>query len=122
MSYNLHFWKYKDGVRLNHQKVCKRLSAGQAVEGLELIPIPEIISAIETAFKVGWDRPDKETWEGGDRGVFQVFTTPQFFRFDLYGLEAGDIERLLEIGKTFDCPMYDPQKGKRYDDGSEPEV
>jgi len=33
-----------------------------------------------------------------------------------------DIKRLLDIGKSFDCPLYEAQKGKRYDDGTEPEV
>lgn len=74
------------------------------------------------AFRVGWERVDDETWEGGERGIFQVFTTPQSFGFRIYGLEAVDIKRLLDIGKSFDCPLYEAQKGKRYDDGTEPEV
>ena len=115
MSYDLDFWKYKEGIRLNHQKVYERLSNGDQVDGLETLPIPEIIAAVSSAFSAGWEHPDKETWEGGDRGIFQVFTTPQFFRFDCYGMEDEDTNRLIEIGKNFGCPLYDPQVGKRYD-------
>jgi hypothetical protein len=85
------------------------------VDGLETLPIPEIVTAVNGAFSVGWEHSDEESWEGGDRGVFQIFTTTQFFRFDLYGMEDEDINRLIEIGKNFDCPLYDPQVGKRYD-------
>ena len=42
MSYDIDFWKYKDGVRMNHQKVYERLCKGEQVEGLETLPIPEL--------------------------------------------------------------------------------
>jgi hypothetical protein len=117
MSYDLDFWKYKDGTRLQHQEVYERLSNGDQVDGLEPLPIPEIIAAVTSAFSAGWEHSDEETWEGGDRGTFQIFTTPQFFRFDCYGMEDQDMNRLIEIGISFGCPLYDPQVGKWYDSG-----
>ena len=91
MSYDIDFWKYKDGVRLDHQKVYQRLSNGEQVDGLETLPIAEIVAAVNSAFSMGWEHPDEESWESGDR-AFQIFTTPQFVRFDCYGLEDKDID------------------------------
>jgi hypothetical protein len=54
---------------------------------------------VKSAFSIGWDHPDEESWEGGDRGMFQIFTTLQFFRFDCYGMEDEDTDRLIEIAK-----------------------
>ena len=116
MSYDIDFWRYEKGIRLNHQEVYERLSDGQHVNGLENLPISEITAAVKTAF-ADWERPDEETWDGGDRGSFQMFTTPQFFRFDLYRVEDVDVNRLIEIATTFGCPLYDPQAGKRFDGG-----
>lgn len=114
MSYDISFWRYRAGARLNHQTVYERLSSGQHVDGLETLPISEITATVQAAFS-NWEHSDEETWDGGDRGIFQVFTTPQFFRFDLYGVDDGDIDRLIEIAGSFGCPLYDPQKGKRND-------
>ena len=114
MSYDIDFWRYKEGVRLNHQKVYERLSNGHHVDGLETLPIPEITAAVKAAFS-NWEHPDEETWDGGERGTFQIFTTPPFFRFDCYGMEDDGLDRLIEIAKSFGCPLYDPQAGKRHD-------
>lgn len=116
MGYDIDFWRYQEGVRLNHQKVYERLSSGKDVDGLETLPIPEIAAAVKAAFS-DWEHPDEETWDGGDRGAFQIFTTSQFLRFDLYGVDDSDSDRLIEIAKRFGCPLYDPQQGKRYDGG-----
>ena len=62
MSYDLDFWKYKAGVDLNHQQVYERLSNGHSVDGLETLPIPEMIAAVASAFSAGWEHSDEETW------------------------------------------------------------
>ena len=43
MSYDLNFWKYKNGIYLKHQKVYESLSDGEYVDGLEDLPIEEIL-------------------------------------------------------------------------------
>jgi hypothetical protein len=90
-------------------------SNGEHVDGLETLPIPEIVSAVNSAFSFGWEHTDEESWEGGDRGIFQIVTTPQFFRFDCYGMEGEDMNRLIEVANNFECPLYDPQVKKHYD-------
>ncbi|WP_321475349.1 hypothetical protein [uncultured Paludibaculum sp.] len=115
MSYDLDFWKYKDGICLDHQDVYERLSNGEEVDGLETLPIPEMLGAVEREFSTDWMHDDEETWESDDRGCFQTFTTAQFFRVDCYGMEDGDMNRLINVALSFGCPLYDPQAGKRYD-------
>ena len=115
MSYDLDFWKYKPGVMLDHQQVYERLSDGQQVEGLCDLPIVDILQRVKIVFTdAGWEQLDELNWEGDD-GAFQIFTTPQFIRFDCYSMDGDDMNRIIDIADEFDCPLYDPQAGQRYD-------
>ncbi len=113
MSYDLDFWKYKPGVSLDHQATYEKLSDGQVVDGLEELPISRITARLKEVF-ADWDQLDDETWEG-DSGSFQIFTTPQFFRVDCYGMDEEDMNKIIDIGSEFGCPLYDPQVTTRYD-------
>ena len=118
MSYDLNFWKYRSGVYLEHQSTYERLSNGEAVEGLEVLPIGDLIGALEREFSArpGWERTDEESWESESSGSFQIFQTPQFLRVDCYGMSGEDMNRIIDIAADFGCPLFDPQVGKRYDD------
>ena len=113
MSYDLDFWKYKQGVELNHQQVYECLSDGQYVDGLEDLPIDDLIARISQVFSEGWNKVDEMTWESSD-GTFQLFTTQQFIRVDCYGLSSENMNKLIDILDEFGCPLYDPQVGQRY--------
>jgi hypothetical protein len=56
---------------------------------------------------------DEETWEG-ESGAFQIDITPRFLRFDCYGMDGAAMNRLIEIGKEFGLPLYDPQVYTRF--------
>ena len=114
MSYDLNFWRYKSGIQMDHQKVYEQLSDGQTVEGLETLPIESIRQKFATKFAVGWDQPDQNSWEG-DKGAFQIFTTDQFFRVDCYGLNSDTMNQIIDVLVEFECPLFDPQVGQRYD-------
>ena len=116
MSYDLNFWKYESNSPSNdHQSVYLRLSNGERVEGLANIPIDDILRRIEETFSSqGWTSLDsKSTWESA-KGAFQVFTTPQFFRVDCYGMRGEDMNCFINIASEFGLPLYDPQVGKRF--------
>ncbi len=116
MSYDLNFWKYKTGVSQNHQDVYEKLSDGQNVDELEELPIPELLKRVNDVFlSAGWEKLDESNWES-DKGAFQIYTTPQFFRIDCYGMEGADMNHFIDIAKEFGCPLYDPQVGERFDD------
>ena len=115
MSYDLNFWKYKDGVYLDNQKVYESLSNGELVDGLEGLPIPDILKSIESNFKAPtWVKLDDLTYES-ESGAFQIFTTSQFFRIDCYDMSGDDMNLFIDIGNEFSCPLYDPQVGQRFD-------
>ena len=114
MSYDLNFWRYKDGIYLDNQDVYEKLSNGKTIEGLEEIPISNILDRISEEFSNGWEQLDDLNWEGG-KGAFQIFTTNQFFRIDCYGMESENMNKFIDIANEFNCPLYDPQVGKRYD-------
>lgn len=116
MSYDLDFWRYKTGVKLDHQKVYEQLSNGEQVDGLETLPVDKVLSRISQTF-ADWEKLDDVTFDGGDLGAFQVFTTPQFFRVDCSGMDGDEINKFIDIGNEFGCPLYDPQVGERFDGG-----
>jgi hypothetical protein len=116
MSYDLDLWRYKAGTKLAHQKVYEQLSNGVRVEGLEDLPIDKVILRVNQVF-ADWEKLDDVTFDGGDRGTFQVFTTSQFFRVDCSGMSGEELNKFVDIGKEFECPLYDPQVGERFDGG-----
>ena len=114
MSYDLNFWKYKEGIYLDNHAVYERLSDGEIVDGLEELPIDRIIQRVDSEFAIGWEKRDGLNWES-KKGAFQIFTTEQFFRIDCYDMEGDDMNIFIDIANEYDCPLYDPQVGKRYD-------
>ena len=115
MSYDLNFWRYEhESAAHDHQAVYERLSGGEFVEGLREIPVAEILKKIAQVFTaLGWTSESANDWEGED-GAFQIYVTPQFLRFDCYGMNGEDMNRLIEIGGEFGLPLYDPQITARF--------
>lgn len=114
MSYDLNFWRYKSRIRLVHKTVYEQLSAGQHVDGLEDLPIEDIIRRVKETFS-DWEKLNERTFDGGERGGFDIFTTPQSFRVDCRGLSDDEMNAFIDIGSEFGCPLYDPQAGQRYE-------
>ena len=116
MSYDLDFWKYKKGTYLDNQEVYEKCSDEQTVYGLENLPIDAILKDIQTEFE-DWKMEDSnidyENPKG--KGAFQISTTEQFVRFDCYGMQGEDMNRIIEVMDKYDCPLYDPQVPQRYD-------
>ena len=116
MSYDLNFWKYKKDVYLNNQEVYEKFSEEESVnvDGLENLPIEDIIVDVNKEF-ADWkiDRDSYENTKG--KGIFQIYTTPQYVRFDCYGMQGQDMNRIIDIMDKYECPLYDPQVPKRYD-------
>ena len=118
MSMDYSFWKYKDGIYLDNQKIYEALSNGDYVDGLEEIPINVILDKVAQTFTdYKHDEFDKSSWESETKGSFMTFTTPQFFRVDVYGqMPQENINKFIDIMLELDCPLYDPQINVRFDD------
>lgn len=114
MSVNLNFWKYQDDVYLDNAMVYQNACcANNQVEGLEILPIADILKEIAAAFP-DWEALDACNYES-EHGSFQISTTPQTLRFDCYSMEQADMKRFSSVMSKFGCPLYDPQQGVRFD-------
>ena len=113
MSMDLSFWKYKENIYLDNQDVYKKLSNGSYIDGLEKLPIPQILKDIEIAFG-GWDKQSGYGYESKN-GTFQIFTTEQFIRFDCYSVAQDDMNKIIDLLFEYGCPLYDSQISERFD-------
>ena len=115
MSYDLNFWNYESGVYLDNQNVYETLSNGEVVDGLEDLPVSEILQSIEKKFSSPkWEKIDHSNNEAGG-GAFQISITNQSLRIDCYGMSGYDMNLFMDVGNEFSCPLYDPQMGQRFD-------
>lgn len=117
--YELLFWKYQDGIYLNHHLVYEAIIEEQEVEGLEELPVTVILNRINTLFSQ-WEKVDENSWKNNKgKGAFQIKTTPQSVQIDCYGTEGKIMNQLVDALAEFNCPLYDPQVPERYDEMSE---
>lgn len=115
MSMDLNFWKYKEGITHDDNRIYGRACCdGELVEELESLPIDEILNRIASAFS-DWTALTEGHYEKEGRGAFEIFTTPQIVRFDCYGMQEADMNALMDILIDFGCPLYDPQISTRFD-------
>ncbi len=115
MSVDLNFWKYQDGIYLDNGTVYQKACCDkEEVEGLEALPIEDILKEIAAAFPE-WDSPTPFDHEREGHGAFQISTTPQMVRFDCYSMQQEDMKRFSAVMSRFGCPLYDPQQGVRFD-------
>lgn len=120
MHIDLDFWKYEDKVYFNNEQVyVTACCEGEVIDGLKQLPITEIINKIKTEFS-SWTFIAPDTFDGAERGSFQIFTTSQAVRFDCYDMNHNDINLLRDIMEDFDCPLYDPLTSFRFDEFSKP--
>jgi hypothetical protein len=81
---------------------------------LEDLPIEAILRRVNRTFS-DWEKVNERTFDGGERGGFEIFTTPQFFRVDCRGLSDDAMNTFIDIGSEFGCPLYDPQADQRHE-------
>ena len=117
MSYDLDFWSYESepGSDGQHQAVYEMLCDGGRVQGLREIPVSDILQRVVSVFAAeGWTAIDDWTWDGDDKGGFQVSLTTQLFRVDCSNMDGDDMNRFIDIAHEFGLRLYDPQVGTRY--------
>ena len=115
MGMHFAFWKYKKDVYLDNQEIYEKACCdGQIIEGLETLPVNEIINKVSDVFS-SWDKLDNYNYEG-EIGAFTICTTEQTVLFDCtYSMNYDDINKIIEIMLEYDCPYYDPQISTRFD-------
>ena len=117
--YELLFWRYKEGIYLNHHEVYEDLEDEMQVEGLEELPVELILRRINSVF-ADWERVDEISWKNNKGpGAFCVKTTPFSVKIECYGTVGTSMDKLVDVLEEFKCPLYDPQIPERYDEMSE---
>ncbi|RTZ06662.1 hypothetical protein EKM05_12090 [Flavobacterium sp. GSP27] len=118
--YELVFWKYLEGIYLNHHEVYEAVSEEQAeIEGLEALPVQVILNRIASVFSK-WEKVDENSWKNNNgAGAFHIRMTSQSVKIDCYGTEGKTMDTLVNIMDEFKCSLYDPQVPERYDEMSE---
>ena len=115
MSLDLDFWRYKQDIAHDDSRVYQTACCdGERLEDFEDLPVKEILQKIAEAFS-DWEALGPSDYEKAGRGAFQISTTPQIVRFDCYGMQGEDLNRLIDVLAAFGCPLYDPQVGDRFD-------
>jgi hypothetical protein len=114
--YELLFWKYSDGIYLNHHEVYEALDENEEMEGLEKLPVDVILNRINSVFSK-WKRVDDNSWKNNDGiGAFYVKTTLTSVKIECYGTVGTTMDKLVDIMDEYKCPLYDPQIPQRYDE------
>jgi hypothetical protein len=113
LSYDINFWKQERPLALSAQEIYERLNKKEPVEGLAKLPVDAILARLKTAFP-DFDPSESFPLARTSDGSIEFFWSDQHFRFDIRGI-CGDCQKLVDIMTEFDCPMYDPQEGKRHD-------
>ena len=113
MSRDLSFWRYV--VRHeDHYDVYQRLSDGEMVEGVAMLPIKHIRSTLYAAFS-DWKRLDDDHLDLNGRELIEIFTTEQFVRFDCYDVSEDNMNRLIDLMLLFNCCLYDSLIDERFE-------
>lgn len=119
MGRDMAFWKYKDGVYLDHQKIYEQVCCeGEENDGLKILPISDIRRRLEQEFS-DYEMLDDDSFEGSS-GAFTVTTTDRSIRFDCtWELPPRELNRIIDVMSEFDLPFYDPQISVRFDEVTE---
>ena len=115
MSADYNFWKYKQDVVHEDEKVYASLCDGEQLEELQSLPIEKIRERIRAVFS-GWDWLNQDNCEKEGFGSFTLYTTPQLVRFDCYGMSEQNLNLFIDVmTEEFGIPVYDPQISTRFD-------
>lgn len=118
MSYDLVFWRQKPTCTTSPSQICRELLEDRSVEGLETIRTDEFIKRVHERFPGIVTDGGLTFWEGGMRGMFELYSSGQHVHFCCRHLSGDDINVLIDVAVEFDCYLYDPQTNKRYDESA----
>jgi hypothetical protein len=115
MSYDLTFWKQKPSCTASPSTIYRALLDGRTVDGLETIPTTEFVARIHQRFPGIVTGGGLTLWEGGERGMFELYTSNQHAHCCCRQMSGDDMNLLIDTAAEFECPLYDPQEDRRFD-------
>ncbi len=114
MTYDLNFFKEQPGVEIDALAVYEQLCDEHEVPGLVELPVERMLARIKEMYPDEWTQYDDGHWESSE-DVIEVTSRPCFLRVDFPALGREDLEAMMELAREFDCPLYDPQTGERFE-------
>ena len=115
MSADYNFWKYRQDIPHEDERVYTSLCDGEQLDELQTLPIDEIRKRIQAVFS-DWSWPDQDNCEKEGFGSFTLYATPQLVRFDCYGMSEQSLNLFIDVmTQEFGLPMYDAQISVRFD-------
>jgi hypothetical protein len=114
MSYDLAFWKQKPTCSTPPSDIYRSLLDGTTVEGLETIPTATFVARVHQKFPGIVEDGGLVFWEGGKQGFFEMYSSDQHVHFCCRQMSGDDMNKFIDIAAALQCPLYDPQNGKRY--------
>ncbi len=115
MSYDLVFWKEATKSDLSAAKIFEELAEGRQVSHLAELPVDRIVGRLAKEFPGIVTDGGLTYWEGDERGMFEVDCSPQHVHICCRDLTDEDMNRIIDVAREFDCPLYDPQVDRRFD-------
>lgn len=116
MSIDLNFWKCIGDVNLDNAVIYQKACCDhEEIKELENLPTEDILKEIASAFHEWNSLAPFHYEQKAGQGSFQIAATPQVIRIDCYSMMQADMKRFSSIMSKFECPLYDPQQGIRFD-------
>jgi hypothetical protein len=120
MSYELVFWRQLPGEPRAPRTIYEALRDGRTADAVVELPVEEFLEAILKSFPGATRELEGEkewlNWVSADeRSSFQVTWSAQHVRVDCESLDDEGMNRIIEIGVHFECPLYDPQVLERFE-------
>lgn len=102
------FWKPREELLQQPQTIFQLLYYGEEAEGVDDLPIHEIIAAIKVEFPKHEEKPGSLIVQG-TVGHLEATWSWQHFRFQEHDLLESDLNQLFAIARQFGCGVYDSQ-------------
>jgi hypothetical protein len=109
---HLVLWRERKETGLAPARVHERLESGDDVEGLDDLPIREMIDKIRHEFPGSQEGAGVLQWNSGEES-FRATWTWQYLRFDAQQLSEEHREKLFELARQFHCPVFDASMNLR---------
>jgi len=104
MARDLSFWKISNKTDMENSSIYAALSDEVYLDNVAEIPMEQIQNDFNEVFK-DWES-NNQFYEKGEE-AFELMLTKQFARTDCHGMTQGNMNKIIDILVTYDCPLYD---------------
>lgn len=105
MARDLSFWKENESPEMKASDVYKALLGGEKLDFVCELPTEQILSDVKKEFS-DWNQIDAYNYEKDDAAI-EIFANDQIFRFDCYSVSEADMNKIIDIMLSYECPLYD---------------